>query len=57
MHTDESGKLLSYTQLPYTAAELNTSDSGPGICYAPDGSIYLMVCMLDEIAVWRINLD
>ena len=57
VHTDESGKLLSYTQLPYTAAELNTSDSGPGICYAPDGSIYLMVCMLDEIAVWRINLD
>lgn len=53
---DVDGSLLAYTKLPYTNEEFYAANVEPGICYAPDGNIYLMVYSLDEVAVWRINL-
>lgn len=55
--TDSDGNLLAYTDMPYTMDEISASDYAENLIATPDGQIYYMACLKDEVAVWRIDLN
>ena len=55
--TDSDGNLLAYTGMPYAMDEIGASDYAENLIATPDGQIYYMACLKDEVAVWRIDLN
>ena len=54
---DSEGNPLAYTEMPYSLDEIHASDYSEGLIAAPDGYIYYIACLADEVAVWRIDLN